>query len=233
MLPSIDQFLIDAIETTLVGIQTDKEWMLVEIFSDRPPVEVAEAREYFSRMGVTRNITERADDRSITIMGGYPRFDVPRPQIAVLIGNEQHDDFYLGDFTGDVTLGSVANSPIGPYNYADRERLYHAHGTYKIQVVAETWKEAVWLTKVVQRAILGQSDALLAQGIGEVGFNIDDLRLDTSHAPSVFFARQITVMARIPQTWMDRKIIQGAYQTGRNDAMTGLYDTTGVDNNGG
>lgn len=216
-IPDVDLYLVDIIIELLNGAKGDLAYLIDDVFSLRPDSERASLREYLGGMEITDNVELRDDrKRFLYVIPSHPLMDVPFPQIAVTVPNEQINDFPLGNAPDD-TPREVRDSSGEIIGY-DVSQSCFAAGQWHIEVVAGTKIETVWLSRLVQVAVLRNLDQMDQIGVKNITLGMMDLQLDPKQLPQLAYARRVQVNGLTVHEWTTR-IKPSYYQTGVNLAV--------------
>lgn len=218
--PNLDLYLVDRYAERFQAAQADLDRVVDDLFEDRTEEEREEAREYLSALPVTKDLRDRAEG-SLLLIPGFPLAQLALPQITVAVLSEAGNDWPLGEGVGESE--PVYGNEEDPEEVTawDVPHGYWAHCSYRTHILAETWWEAVWLSRLCQRAIVESVTTFSARGLSEITLTVNDLTLDPQHYPNMAFGRALTLSAKVPQQWKIRKPT-GTYLTGINKGLVGL-----------
>lgn len=219
-LVNLDLYLVDLFHDFLKEVNNDNNSKVIdEIFQDRPEAYREAIKSYLHTMNVTKDLQDRSrDGRNIYILPSHPLRELAFPQIAVYLADEHSTDWYLGGTTGTDPVYIEEPDFIG-WEY---EEGYIAQAQYRVDVVANTKEETIWLARLCQRAVLGNIKIMETLGFVELNIGMADLQLHPEHFPSQVFGRGVFLNGKAQQTWTHRVVAQ-FYQTGDNLALHNTY----------
>lgn len=218
--PNVDLYLIDRYAERFAAVKADLDRVVDDLFDDRTDEERQAAREYLTALPVATDLRDRPEG-ALLLIPGFPLAQLAAPQITVAVLSEAGNDWPLGEGVGnsEAVYGDEAHPDT--VTAWDVPHGYWANCSYRTHILADTWWEAVWLSRLCQRAIVESVSAFSARGMAELTLTVNDMALDPQQYPTVTFARALTLSAKVPQQWKVRKPT-GTYQTGINKALEGL-----------
>lgn len=218
---SLDRWMLRTIRDRLLAARTDPARYVGDVFEEEPPEVQAEVRAWLGAQEFSTDAKAHEKD-TVTIIPGWPLLDVPPPQVAVALLAESPSEWGLGEAAGDATPVYAVGAGEGDPPVAwDREHGYRAMTNVAAQITASSWDETHWLSSLCHWAVLDQIMDLAALGVSEVSVSLNDLRPDLEKLPSLLFARQLTLTAKVPRTYRKR-IPAYTYQSGVNRALEEL-----------
>jgi hypothetical protein len=210
---NIDLYLVDLFHSFIKSVQDDDNCRVIDdVFSDRPVPYREAIKGYLRSKHITKDFGDREREDNIYVLPSHPLRELAFPQVAIYLAEENSADWYLGGITGtdlipidepDFTGYGIENGAI-------------AMATYRADIVANTKEEAIWISRLCQRAIYGKILELDGMGVKEAKVGMADLQLHPEHFPSLVFGRGVFLTAKVIQTWIERQPALGTYEVGRN-----------------
>lgn len=210
----LQTYFVDEFTAFLQAMQADAtRYIIKDLFGTQTKERQAEVVNYIASLNISNDMTERPDQgKTLYILPSYPISNLPFPQIGVYLGADDTTDFYLGNYTGAPATPLMDGlTQIG----WEIENGHWSGVNYRIDVVANSPDESIWLARLCQRAILGKLMVLDGLGVKEPRISVQDQRLEQEQFPAMVFARSITFTAKVAQTWKEI-LPYTVYATGLN-----------------
>jgi hypothetical protein len=217
MFVNLDLYLIDTFIDFFAEAQKDST-IIDDLFADRPVEERQKIMIYLTaRTFVTRmDIVE--DGKVVYVIPSFPTASLPFPQIGVYMGGDDAQDFFVGQDTGRPPEAFVLNGEATAWDW---EKGYYASVNYRVDIIAETKHEVIWLSRLCQVAIARKIMELNRIGVIEPRIGAADTKIEQEQFPTMVFSRAVTLSAKSLHTWNERVPVE-TYQTGINTAVQGV-----------
>jgi hypothetical protein len=221
----LDLYFVDLFATFLNGLKDNLHGgVLDDVFAMRPDEERARIAQFLTCTTFTKDVRERGEgERVVVIIPSLPTTMIPFPQVAVYLGEETSAGWSMGERADDSARPVTREGETLAWDYTYG---YFAGVTCRIDILAGSREEVLWLTRLCHRALLGQTLALDALGVKEPAISLSDLQIEQQQMPALVFGRRVTYAAKVLQTWIERKPV-GCYETGVNKALAGLTTVNG------
>lgn len=207
--PNPDLKLVSIIVAGFAEVKVDPDFYIDDLFEDLEPEERLQIKTYIMAKNISKDLRKDIEN-PLFVAPEYPQKDIPFPQISITIPKET-SEMPIANEVGD----SIPVYVDGVLTYWDLEKVYFTNFNLSVEVLCQTKKEAIWISRFCQLFVCRSLAVLDVAGIKSILINTGDLRVDKSVAPFNLFNRAVLLQGKLVNTWKER-ILVSEYATGIN-----------------